>query len=54
MNPAMQQVIERLRALPEGAQCEIAVRLHKYLDRVDELRAGRGDEPGAEPLPPFA
>ena len=39
MSPAMQDAIGRLQALPEDAQEEIALRLHDYLTRWEELRA---------------
>lgn len=39
MSRTMQDAIERLRALPESAQEEIAPRLNDYLTRLEELRA---------------
>lgn len=39
MTPAMQEALERLKALPEAAQEVVAARLHDHLNRLDELRA---------------
>ncbi len=38
MSRAMQDAIERLKALPDAAQDEIAPRLNDYLTRLEELR----------------